>query len=195
MCPSRSEAEALLCEAEACNPGPWGDHSRTAAHCAACIARCCGLDPDKAYVLGLLHDIGRRFGKRHLGHVADGFAYMTQLGWDEPARVCLSHSFPDQSLDSYVGRRDTTPAETALLERELGRMEYDVYDHLIQLCDALAGSEGVLEIEARMEDVRRRYGAYPQTKWDANLALLRRFERACGGQSIYDVVDKAHFHP
>ena len=151
--------------------------------------------PEKAYVLGLLHDIGRRFGKRHLGHVVDGFVYLTRLGWDEPARVCLSHSFPDKNLDDYVGRRDTTPAETALLERELGRMEYDVYDYLIQLCDALAGAEGVLEIEARMEDVRRRYGAYPQMKWDANLALLRRFEQACGGQSIYDVVDKAHFHP
>lgn len=166
MYPSRSEAESLLYEAETCNPGPWGDHSRTAAHCAACIARQCGLDPEKAYVLGLLHDIGRRFGKRHLGHVVDGFVYMTRLGWDEPARVCLSHSFPDKNLDDYVGRRDTTPAETALLE-----------------------------IEARMEDVRRRYGAYPQMKWDANLALLRRFEQACGGQSIYDVVDKAHFHP
>ena len=45
-------------------------------------------------------------------------------------------------------------------------------------------AEGVLEIEARMEDVRRRYGAYPQMKWDENLALLRRFEQACGGQSI-----------
>ena len=195
MYPSRSEAESLLYEAETCNPGPWGDHSRTAAHCAACIARQCGLDPEKAYVLGLLHDIGRRFGKRHLGHVVDGFVYMTRLGWDEPARVCLSHSFPDKNLDDYVGRRDTTPAETALLEWELGRMEYDVYDYLIQLCDALAGAEGVLEIEARMEDVRRRYGAYPQMKWDANLALLRRFEQACGGQSIYAVVDKAHFHP
>ena len=44
MYPSRSEAESLLYEAETCNPGPWGDHSRTTAHCAACIARQCGLD-------------------------------------------------------------------------------------------------------------------------------------------------------
>ena len=75
------------------------------------------------------------------------------------------------------------------------RSEAESLLYLIQLSDALAGAEGVLEIEARMEDVRRRYGAYPQMKWDANLALLRRFEQACGGQSIYDVVDKAHFHP
>ena len=66
MYPDRKTAEALLTEAEPHNPGPWGDHSRTAAHCAEAIAAACGLDADKAYVLGLLHDIGRRYGKRHL---------------------------------------------------------------------------------------------------------------------------------
>ena len=59
MYPTREEAIALLAEAEPHNPGPWGDHSRTAAHCAEKIAAAVGLDPDKAFVLGLLHDIGR----------------------------------------------------------------------------------------------------------------------------------------
>ena len=59
MYPDRKAAEALLAEAEPHNLGPWGDHSRIAAHCAEAIARACGLDADKAYVLGLLHDIGR----------------------------------------------------------------------------------------------------------------------------------------
>lgn len=108
MYPTREQAEALLAEALPHNPGPWGNHSRTAAHCAERIAAAAGLDPDKAYVLGLLHDIGRRFGKRHLGHVSDGYSYMMSLGYDEVARVCLSHSFNDQSLANYVGSRDTT---------------------------------------------------------------------------------------
>ena len=34
MLPTRKEAERLLAEAEKCNPGPWGKHSRVAAHCA-----------------------------------------------------------------------------------------------------------------------------------------------------------------
>ena len=72
MYPTREKAEKILREAETCNSGPWGDHSRTAAHCAEKIAMYSGLDPDKAYVLGLLHDIGRKFGKRHLGLVSDG---------------------------------------------------------------------------------------------------------------------------
>ena len=197
MYPSREEAEALLEEALPHNPGPWGDHSRTAAHCAESIAKASGgiLDPDKAYVLGLLHDIGRRYGKRHLGHVSDGYSYMMRLGYDEVARVCLSHSFNDQSLADYVGNRDTSPEETALIENGLATMVYDEYDRLIQLCDSLAGAEGVLDIEERMLDVKRRYGAYPQHKWDINLALKAHFEALCGERDIYEIVDKAHYKP
>ena len=44
MFPTREQAEALLREGEALNPGPWGDHSRTAAHCAEAIAMRCGMD-------------------------------------------------------------------------------------------------------------------------------------------------------
>ena len=197
MYPSRQEAEALLEEALPHNPGPWGGHSRTAAHCAECIARASdgALDPEKAYVLGLLHDIGRRYGKRHLGHVSDGYSYMMHLGYDEVARVCLSHSFNNQSLADYVGSRDTSPEEAALIENGLATMVYDEYDRLIQLCDSLAGAEGVLDIEERMLDVKRRYGAYPQHKWDINLALKAHFEALCGGRDIYGIVKKGTCHP
>ena len=52
MYPTREEAERLLTEAEGCNPGPWGNHSRTAAHCAEAIAARSGMDSEKAYVFG-----------------------------------------------------------------------------------------------------------------------------------------------
>ena len=113
--PSREEAGRLLKEAESLNPGPWGNHSRTAAHCAEAIAARSGMNPDKAYVLGLLHDIGRRFGKRHLGHVSDGYSYMMSLGYDDVARICLTHSFNEKDITKYVGNFDTTEEETALI--------------------------------------------------------------------------------
>ena len=65
----------------------------------------------------------------------------------------------------------------------------DDYDRLIQLCDSLAGSEGVLFMEDRMEDVRRRYGAYSKAKWDANLKLKEYFQEKAG-RDIYEVVEK-----
>lgn len=192
---NKRRSRDILKEAEACNPGPWDNHSRVAAHCAEKIAmECPKLNPDKAYVLGLLHDIGRKFGVRHLGHVSDGYTYMMSLGFDEVARVCLTHSFHNQTTDEYIGRFDTTEEELELIQKELGRVTYDEYDLLIQLCDSLAGAEGVLDIEERMEDVRRRYGSYPQKKWDANLTLKKYFEEKAG-KDIYTIVEKDGFRP
>lgn len=185
MLPEREKARELLEEAERCNPGPWGDHSRVAAYCAEMIARECeGMDPDKAYILGLLHDIGRRFGVRHLGHVSDGYSYMVELGYDEAARVCLTHSFHDQTTDGYIGNFDTTEEELKLIRDALKKIVPDEYDDLIRLCDSLAGAEGVMDIEERMNDVKRRYGSYPQEKWDNNIRLKEYFEEKAG-KDIY----------
>lgn len=41
---------------------------------------------EKAYILGLLHDIGK-FGVRHFGHVSDGYTYRRLLGCDEVAKI------------------------------------------------------------------------------------------------------------
>lgn len=195
MLPTREEAETLLKEAETCNPGPWGNHSRVAAHCAEKIAmECPELNPDKAYILGLLHDIGRKFGVRHLGHVSDGYTYMMSLGYDEVARVCLTHSFHNQTTEEYIGRFDTTEEELELIQKELSRVTFDEYDFLIQLCDSLVGAGGVMDIQERMGDVRRRYGAYPQKKWDRNLALKQYFEEKAG-KDIYTIVEKDNFRP
>jgi len=141
MLPTRMEAERLLEEAEKYNPGPWGNHSRVAAHCAEKIALGCeGMNPEKAYILGLLHDIGRKFGVSYLKHVSDGYSYMMSLGYDEVARVCLTHSFNNMRVDEYVGKVDTSDEEYELIQTELGKLSADDYDRLIQLCDALAGS-------------------------------------------------------
>lgn len=190
MIPTRAEAERLLSEAESCNPGPWGNHCRIAAHCAEKIAEACdGMDSEKAYILGLLHDIGRKFGIGHLKHVSDGYAYMMSLGYDEVAKICLTHSFNTQSVKDYIGNFDTTDEELKLINTVLDQVIFDDCDRLIQLCDSLAGSERVLDIEERMGDVKRRYGAYPQKKWDTNISLKGYFEEKAG-RDIYDIVEK-----
>lgn len=189
MIPARKEAEEILKDAEACNPGQWADHSRAVAVCAERIANACGdMDSEKAYVLGLLHDIGRKFGVKHMGHIYDGYHYMMRLGYDEAARICLSHSFSIQRLEDYIGKWDITPEQQEELRILLEVLEYDDYDRLIQVCDSLAGIE-VVDMEERMADVRRRYGAYPQDKWDKNLELKAYFEQKMQ-QDIYRVVGR-----
>ena len=186
--PNRHLAEKILADAEHSNPGSWGSHSRICALCAERIASKCGLDPHKAYVLGLLHDIGRKFGVRHLGHVYDGYLYMTELGFFDVARVCLTHSFCVKSANCFVGKTDISAEEAIILYKKLEETEYDEYDLLIQLCDCLAGADSILDMESRMLDVKNRYGVYPQDKWDKNMELKQHFEKLCG-ENIYRIVE------
>lgn len=188
MLPDRNTAEQLLKDAEQCNPGAWVNHSKITARCAEQIAgACAGMNSEKAYIVGLLHDIGRKFGVKHMGHIYDGYHYMLELGYDEAAKICLTHSFSIQNIQDYIGRFDITDDELKELETALSAAEYDDYDRLIQLCDSMAGAEGVMTMEARMSDVARRYGNYPQEKWDKNMELKDYFS-AKAGMDIYEIV-------
>ena len=151
MLPTREEALKLIRDGLLFNPGPWGEHCLTAAHCAEKIASACGdMDVEKAYILGLLHDIGRKF--------------------------------------------DVTDEELIIIKTELAKTIYDEYDRLIQLCDCLAGAEGVLDIENRMNDVKKRYGFYPQDKWNSNMNLKQYFQRKMN-KDIYLICQKDTFAP
>ena len=151
MLPTREEALKLIRDGLLFNPGPWGEHCLTAAHCAEKIASACGdMDVEKAYILGLLHDIGRKF--------------------------------------------DVTDEELIIIKTELAKTIYDEYDRLIQLCDCLAGAEGVLDIENRMNDVKKRYGFYSQDKWNSNTNLKQYFEGKTN-KDIYLICEKGAFAP
>ena len=177
MLPTKEEAFALLKESYTMNPGPWKDHSVVTAQCAYKIAAYCpDLDEATAYILGLLHDIGRRFGFSYIRHVLDGYLYLMSLGYEEAAKISITHSFPVKSLEMYVGEWDVSKQELAQIQGLLDFYEYDDYDRLIQVCDSIAMPNGPVDMITRMEDVKHRYGSYPQKKWNKNLALKDYFE-------------------
>lgn len=178
--PTIIEAEKLLVEAEQHNPGAWIGHSKTAAFCAKTIAEHCdNLNNDIAYVFGLLHDIGRREGVTDMRHIIDGYHFMTSLGYDDCAQICLTHSFPYKDIRSYNGQNDCTAEETGFVKRFLDNTEYNDYDRLIQLCDALALPDGATYIEKRLVDVVMRRGFNDLTipKWKAFLELKDYFDK------------------
>lgn len=80
-------------------------------------------------------------------------------------------------IGAYIGNFDVSEEGLKVIEEALPGIVYDEYDKLIQLCDCLASAEGVVDVEERMEDVRHRYGSYPQEKWDANVALCSILEK------------------
>ena len=188
--PCRIEAEKLLSEAEALNPGPWVKHSKYVAKCAESIANVCNdLDGEKAYVLGLLHDVGRRAGIGQLMHVYYGWKYMLEQGYPDVAKICLSHSYNTHNIEDDMAIHDLSKEQDAELTKALEECIYDDYDRLIQLCDSIATAEGVVDICERMEDIKKRYGSYPQAKWNKNIELLEYFEEKTG-RDIYQICGK-----
>ena len=188
MLPDRKEAERLLEEGLRMNPGPWGGHCRVAAACAEKIAvRCSGMDPEKAYILGLLHDIGRRYGVTQLAHVIDGYRFLTSLGYDEAARIAVTHSFAVKDVATAILRTDVDETAFREIERLIAGYAYDDYDRLIQLCDSIALPDGPTDLKTRMDDVERRYGSYPAVKRQAHYRIKEYFERKMG-EDLYRVV-------
>lgn len=181
MIPDIATAEAELELAGELNPGPWEAHSRNVGIAARCIAaKVPGMNPAKAYIVGLLHDIGRRVGIVDIEtHVLEGYRYTTARGWDEAARVCMTHSYP-------LGAAEVSKAD---IRAYLEGCEYDDYDRLIVLCDSVAVDYGFCILERRFVDVARRYGIWPNTveRWNETFRIKEDFERRMGC-SIYDVL-------
>lgn len=177
------EAEKLLKEAVCNNPGLWEQHSYSVANNARLIAeRVQNMDSEKAAVLGLLHDIGRKEGVTGIRHIFDGHDYMLSISEKDVARICLSHSFPVKDADAFVGRYDCTEEQLQFLRDFLENAHYDDYDRLIQLCDAISLPNGACIMEKRLVDVALRHGLPDCTlkKWRAFMELKKYFDKLCG---------------
>ena len=60
-------------------------------------------EPETAFIMGLLHDIGRREGVPGFKQVTDGYHFLWSLGFADAARICLTYSFSFQQIDEFFG--------------------------------------------------------------------------------------------
>lgn len=196
---NRRQAMELLDWACEKNPGPWREHALNAARAAEAIAKKAGLDPDRAWISGVMHDIGRFEGVRGIHHIVAGYNLLTEKGEPELARICMTHSFPGGDPMSYIGKWDVTEEERAFIIGYISGAEMDDYDRLLQLCDALAVPEGICLIEKRLVDVVIRHGVNPymQGKWRATLEICAEYEKrmGCSVYSLFDDVIANTFGP
>lgn len=188
MLPTVEQAKQELEFAAELNPGPWIRHSLNVGIAARNIAqRVSELDENKAHVLGMLHDIGRRVGIVNIPkHVYEGYVYAMEKGWEEVARICMTHSYPLMK-DEFDYEPDTK--EEKVVKEYIQNCRADDYDKLIQICDALATDYGFVILEKRFVDVTRRYGimkTYIQG-WNITFRNKEYFEEKMGC-SIYDVL-------
>ena len=183
-------AELELEKASKLNPGTWTDHSRyVALACRNIAAKCGELSEEKAYIFGLLHDIGRYAGVTSEKHLLDGYRYCMEQGWKKAAQICISHAFMIQDIATSIGKFDMSEEEYQFMKQFVAQAEYDDYDRLVQLCDALALPSGFCLLEKRFVDVTIRYGFHASTidRWKKILEIKEMFEQKMGG-SIYDVL-------
>lgn len=180
---NRTVAEQLLAEAENLNNGAWIKHSYNVAKLAEKIASKAGMDSEKAYILGLLHDIGRRNGEMQARHAIEGFRFLTGIGFDEGARICLTHTFQYKDVEAIYDTWDCSSEEKNFLATYLNNITYNDYDKLIQLCDALSLTNGYCYAEKKMVTSVVKFGFKDTTinKWKAILELKDYFDSKING--------------
>lgn len=187
---NKENAERALKDALKSNPGAWADHSRyVAAACKNIAMRCENMSADLAYLLGLLHDIGRYAGVSSEKHLIDGYRYCMERGWEKAAQICISHAFMIQDIDTSIGEFDVSREDYRFMKEFVANAVYDDYDRLVQLCDSLALPTGFCLLEKRFVDVTIRYGVHPATvdRWKKILEIKELFEGKMGC-SVYRVL-------
>lgn len=189
MYPTAEEALRELEIGYEINPTRWVDHAKYTGEAARNIALASGLDGEKAYVLGLLHDIGRRFGFSGIRHIVDGYNYAMEKGWDEVARISMTHSFAKNVPNINPSMMDLTDEEYEFTENYLAQLEYNDYDILMHLCDNIALHSGYVLMEKRMIDISMRHGVHEGTvkRWEELFKIKEHFENKMG-KSIYSVL-------
>ena len=188
--PTLDEAKILLEQGSRLNPGPWIEHSLNVGQAAELIAKeDKELDSNVALVLGMLHDIGRRYGVTNERHGLDGYKFAMENGYDLWARICMTHGYLCKNANDICGKKDCTIEERNFIKEYLNNIEYTAYDKLIQLCDALALPSGFCLLEKRMLDVVMRYGfnEFTLEKWKVTFDIKKYFEERIGA-SIYSIL-------
>lgn len=165
-------------------------HTRgVAGACATIAALTSHLDPDKAFVLGLLHDYGKRYNERmdQVYHVRDGYQAMTELGYHDCARICLTHSYskPDFDTASF----NFPPEWLQWAKDTMKTVIQDDYDRLVQLCDLFFEGLNIVPFESRLAGIQKRYQlSQPLTElYNHALENKHYFENLCG-IDIYDLL-------
>ncbi len=188
--PTLEEAKIILEEGSKLNPGAWVEHSLYVGKAAELIAKeDSELDSNTALILGMLHDIGRRYSVTNERHSLDGYKFAMEKGYDFWARICLTHGYLCKNVDDICGKKDCTMEERNFIKEYLDNIEFTAYDRLIQLCDALALPSGFCLLEKRMLDVVVRYNfnEFTLEKWKATFDIQRYFEERIG-KSIYSIL-------
>jgi putative nucleotidyltransferase with HDIG domain len=197
--PTREQAINYLQEAYDANPRhyPWHYHCVNVAMLSQKLAELANLDVERAFISGLLHDIGRRFsysnhtfeGERR-AHEILGHEFLDEQGYPLIGRICLTHSFQNSNIEDGITKEVffNNSQDLAKVQKFMQANGLDDYDRLIQLCDILARFDGFKTIEASLQGVKDMYGCSQgfELKEENLYKLKQYFDELCG-RDVYEV--------
>ncbi len=167
-------------------------HTMGVASAAEKIARHIpSMNAEKAFVLGLLHDYGKRINERieNRFHGQEGYEQMMAMGYPDVAKICLTHTFfqPDFNDNEY-----TYPQEWKNWARKmLKNITYDDYDYLICLCDKFFEGLSIVSISNRVKGIVNRYRLgkiEEECLFNQSIELKKYFDKKTG-QDIYQILN------
>ena len=200
---SVSEAEKMVVEVEARwvslgrNPDTlymYDNHVRGSARVARTIAeKVGGINPEKAYISALLHDIAKidESPESTLGrsHCILGYERLKDIAPDI-ARSCLLHEFPLDIIPSYEECREKlwdNRADYDFIVDYAGKIVPEDTDFLVQLADLMANKDGLVTIERRVKEwEERRNAIFPESITALYKKIKAYFDAKIGGD-VYDL--------
>lgn len=194
----RAYAKEIMEWAYAQNPGPWLNHSVNVAEATENVILELNkngyeLDVDLGYNAALLHDIGRYKGfTESVIHSYDGYMYFKELGYSGNANICVTHSFPNKNKHLEIAAEWSLVPEhmkLKLVEILDKNQNYNLYNQIITLCDALADSEGFTTLERRLVSVGLRHGtnSYTPLHWKGFYTIKNDLEKLLN-KNIYKLL-------
>lgn len=162
---NREDALALLKKYTSADES-WYAHSLQVSGAACRLAglisqRGHAVDVEQVTVLGLLHDLGRSSG-HGVRHGIEGYLLARAEGHEEEGRICLLHMLKGHSLEQGVELGMLTEHERQELLKtgqEFGR--FSLEEKIVCVADAMMSDPGLVRIEEKYANVRRRYGPLP----------------------------------
>ena len=143
----------------------WITHSLQVARACKILAQNTGEDTQKAEILGLVHDIGRK--KTHtLEHIPLGYNMLIKMGLEEKNRgyvsaskINLIHEYlkaPDGKGDRKANCDYVAGEENDDLAHYLQRYKYTNQDVIVSIADLIVTNDGKFSPYKRIKDIYTR---------------------------------------
>lgn len=147
------------------NTSSFISHSLNSAILACRLANGINLDLEYAFCYGLLHDYGRKF-THDFTHIIKGFEALSNSGYDDMAKGCLTHSFINGGRycnnevvnDSFCldEKNKEHYDETDDMREVLGFANYSDYDMILNIVDLMASDTEIMKVIDRIDDIASR---------------------------------------